>query len=707
MTEETRRRKPLVARAAECWIAGALFCVPVVAAEPAEAWPGEGWRTASPVEVGLSAGDLEHARDYALRGEGSGCIVRHGRLVMQWGPPDQLYDLKSTSKSIGSTALWLALMDGKVRLDDPARKHHPAFGVPPDANAATGWLDQITLRMLASQTAGFAKPGGFEPLLFKPGTRWHYSDGGPNWLAECLTLAYGRDLDAVLFERVFTPIGITRRDLRWRANAYRPHQIDGVERREFGSGFHANVMAMARIGLLYLRQGRWRDHQLLAREHVAAIPRMERGLADLPVDEPENYGRASAHYHWLWWNNADGAIPHLPRDAFWSWGLYDSLIVVVPSLDLVAARAGKSWPRQEGADPYAVLEGFLTPLAQAAAMSASLPTESRDSQSGAPPSRVIQTIEWAPAEGIVRQARGSDNWPITWADDDQLYTAYGDGQGFEPFVPGKLSLGLCRVSGPPNGFVGTNIQAPSLEARGDGARARKASGLLSVKGVLYLWARNTGNSQLAWSRDHGRTWTWADWKFTESFGCPTFLNFGRDYAGARDGFVYVFSQDSDDAYTRADRYVLARAPVERLTGRATWEFFARVNEAGEPVWSRDVRHRGAVFDRPGGCYRSSVSFHPGLKRYLWCQTGPGDAPRFAGGFGIFDAPEPWGPWTEVFWTDTWDVGPGETQHLPAKWMDSDGRTIHLVFSGDDAFSVRRGRLVLWDGQSDQRLAKPD
>ena len=39
---------------------------------------------------------------------------------------------------------------------------------------------------------------------------------------------------------------------------------------------------------------------------------------------------------------------------------------------------------------------------------------------------------------IVRKALDSDNWPITWGDDDQLYTAYGDGRGFEPFVKTKL-----------------------------------------------------------------------------------------------------------------------------------------------------------------------------------------------------------------------------------------------------------------------------
>jgi hypothetical protein len=58
-----------------------------------------------------------------------------------------------------------------------------------------------------------------------------------------------------------------------------------------------------------------------------------------------------------------------------------------------------------------------------------------------------------------------------------------------------------------------------------------------VDGILYMWVRNAGNAQLLWSRDHARTWTWADWKLTTSFGCPSFINFGKNYAGSRDDYV--------------------------------------------------------------------------------------------------------------------------------------------------------------------------
>ena len=122
------------------------------------------------MEVGMDEAKLAQARDYALTGGGSGYITRHGRLVMAWGDPRARYDLKSTTKSFGSIALGLAIKEGKLRLEDKAKRHHPTLGVPPEENTRTGWLDEMTILHLASQTAGFEKQGGYTKLLFRPGT---------------------------------------------------------------------------------------------------------------------------------------------------------------------------------------------------------------------------------------------------------------------------------------------------------------------------------------------------------------------------------------------------------------------------------------------------------------------------------------------------------------------------------------------------------
>src|SRR5690606_15669004 len=159
--------------------------------------------------------------------------------------------------------------------------------------------------------------------------------------------------------------GITREDLRWRRNQYRDREIDGLTRCEFGAGIHANVDAMARIGLLYLNEGRWGDRQLLPAEFVRLARGTFEDVVGLPV-HGDNHAGASNHYGLLWWNNADGTLENVPRDAYWSWGLYDSLIVVIPSLDIVVSRAGKSWQRNEGDGHYDVLRPFLEPIVEAA-----------------------------------------------------------------------------------------------------------------------------------------------------------------------------------------------------------------------------------------------------------------------------------------------------------------------------------------------------
>lgn len=632
-------------------------------------------------EFGLNEAKLDQARDHALRlGGGSGVVLHHEKVVYRWGDQTALYDLKSTTKSIGATLLGLAIADRKLALQDPVAKLCPDSGVPDP---------KITFFHLATHTAGFDKPGGFQPLLFTPGTKWAYSDSGPNYLADCLTHLYQRDLAEVLFERVLTPLGVARETFRWRENAYRPKQLHGVPRREFGSGVHATVEVLARLGLLYNRAGRIKSRQVLPLPYVAMLRQPVKAIQGLPVLREADYPQASNHYGLLWWNNGDGSLPGVPRDAFWSWGLYDSHLIVIPSLDLIVARAGKSMDGGSGAKPSRLLP-FLLPIVEA------VDAARHQTKAPYPPSSVIEGIDWAPVESIHRYGSDCDNFPTAWAADGELYTAYGDCRGFPPLRPQKLGMGFAKLAGPPESVIGTNIVSDTADNTGQGAHGRKASGMLSLGGVLYLWVRNAGNSQLAWSTDQARTWTWADWKFTTSFGHPAFLSFGQDGKASRDEYVYLYSPDHDTAYQASASLVMARVPKKRIHERDAYEFFVKLDAKGRPLWTKDIAQRGPVFlNPPGGVYRTQVSYNAGLKRYLMNQILIGsDHVRFQCGFGVYDAPEPWGPWTTAYFTTMWDVGPGENQHFPPKWMSADGRTLYLLFSGDDILSTRKATLRL-------------
>ena len=131
-----------------------------------------------------------------------------------------------------------------------------------------------------------------------------------------------------------------------------------------------------------------------------------------------------------------------------------------------------------------------------------------------------------------------------------------------------------------------------------------------VDGVLYLWLfhadQQGAQAQLAVSEDHAATWTLLDWKF-EEFGLCTSINFGRNYAGARDQYVYTVTHDGPMADGPADRMVLMRVPKDQILQREAYEFFVETDADGNPVWDRDVEQRGAVFEHEDACLRSGIS----------------------------------------------------------------------------------------------------
>jgi len=660
------------------------------------------WQTAPPQRLGLDKSKLDALRDeLAARKSKALLVIRHDRIVYEWyaddhGPDKRHYTASLAKALVGGMSLLVALNDGRLKPDDPAWKYIPAWKDDPKRS-------KITIRHLATHSSGIEDanipdvahdqlpgwkgafwrrdPDPFSialheaPVLFEPGARYAYSNPGMAALAYAVTAslkgAPESDIRTLLRKRIMEPIGVA--DNEWSIGYGKTYDVDGLKLVANWGGGSYTARAVARVGRLMLRKGDWQGRKLLDPAWVQKV------LAYAGTPKPDRSTDKAAPASGLcWYTNFDGVWPAVPKDAFAGAGAQQQVLLVVPSLNLIVVRNGGAL---SGSEPFwAALEKYLfNPLMQAITDRAPYPR-----------SEVIRSVKFDPPAAIVRKAIGSDNWPITWADDDNQYTSYGDGWGFEPKTDRKLSLGLARIIGTPEDFRGENIRSKTGERTGDGPKGAKASGMLMVDGVLYMWVRNVGNSQLAWSEDHGRTWQWG-FKFETSFGCPTFLNFGKNYAGARDEYVYVYSQDGPSAYESYDQMVLARVPKDRIRDRSAYEFFVRLDEKDQPIWSRHIEKRGAVFFYPGHCQRSDVAYHPGIKRYLLALGF-----NHEGGWGIFDAPEPWGPWTTAFFTEDWGLGNTHGYRLPTKWMGDDCRTMYLIFSGRkyknteyDAFCVRR------------------
>ncbi len=352
----------------------------------------------------------------------------------------------------------------------------------------------------------------------------------------------------------------------------------------------------------------------------------------------------------------------------------------------------------------------------------------RDSLASEPPypaSPVIVKLTWDDAVIKCGRNGSGDNWPIAWVEDDLYITSWGDGPGFDGprSRDTRLSLGLARIYGGPPGFRGgdfaTNVDTPE----GGGSSGIKASGLLMVDGTLYMFVRNYKspgsddftNARLAWSRDRGVHWEWANWHFADTFGCPEFVQFGKNYTGARDSYVYIVSQANDSAYGFSPDIVMARVPKERVADRQTYEFFAGLDESSQPKWSADIGQRAPIFHDPHGTQRIAITYNAGLKRYILTTSHlpPGVQATHTAALGAFDAPEPWGPWTTVYYEDHWSVVNGKdcrTYHhkFPPQWMSPDGREMWLLYSGLDgglyAFCVKKARLEVRRSDGGNRSA---
>lgn len=337
-----------------------------------------------------------------------------------------------------------------------------------------------------------------------------------------------------------------------------------------------------------------------------------------------------------------------------------------------------------------------------------------------PQSSVIKGIQFNWPSHI-RLASGSDNWPVTWADDDNQYIVWGDGGGFGGTNGiGRSSIGVARIEGNWHDFKTTNVWG-GYNTENAHKQIGKSYGIVCIEGVLYMWVGmfQTKEDQfnevkIAASKDHGASWEFTDWSFTREEGImmPTVCNFGKNYTGAKDEYVYSYlirfqSYEGPDDYSDKVDWLncqkpglidLARVPKNQMLNREEYTFFAGM-ENGEPRWTKDVNKRKPVFENIDGVgWCINVSFSEGLQRYILTTE---HTETHRGNIGIFDAPKPWGPWTTVCYEKNWGEG-----HIPLntfywnfsnKWMSEDGKSFSLIFTGrkeNDSFNLMRGQFIV-------------
>jgi len=230
-------------------------------------------------------------------------LVRHGHVVAEgwWAPygPAVPHKLFSLSKSFTSTAVGLAIAEGKLSLDDPVISFFPedaptnpspylkAMRVRDLLIMSSGQNSNTVARlgevMRNSAHSGESITKAFlaAPVECKPGTLFIYNTPGSYMLSAIVQKVTGQTVFDYLRPRLFEPLGIE--NPTWDAS---PQGIT------FGGvGLNIRTEDIARFGLLYLQKGKWNGKQLLPASWVEmATARQTSNGSEPTSDWDQGYG---------------------------------------------------------------------------------------------------------------------------------------------------------------------------------------------------------------------------------------------------------------------------------------------------------------------------------------------------------------------------------------------------------------------------------
>ena len=210
---------------------------------------------------------------------------------------------------------------------------------------------------------------------------------------------------------------------------------------------------------------------------------------------------------------------------------------------------------------------------------------------------------------------------------------------------------------------------------------------------LYLWSRRD-NCSLRKSTDNGANWSSPILTMQENgskFHAIHFLQFGANHANARDGYIYMYATNQLGSYENYAYLIRVSITGTAIENENNYEYFT--GTASNPTWSNNKADAVPVItDLSHTVLDLRAVYNPGIDRYIITYNDY----NTKGFIAMLDGPEPWGPWTTVYYSENWGEGFTFEYSFPAKWISSDGKTMYMVFSGtgiSDAFSVRKVTLT--------------
>lgn len=320
-----------------CFIFAFIFAAAAASARPA-VFPGKEWKVEPPAKHGLDADKLDAAAQAAraIGGRKGFLVVKDGVIVHETyynGDKKTLYPAFSVAKSFGATLVGIAQTQGYLNVKDKVADwvpvHHPEI------------VAGATIENLITHTAGS------EP----PGSVFRYNSGNIiNTIPNILQLATGMTPNEFYEKELAAKIGLS---IEW------PHTDKGWI--QIGTqGLHdlgpvpVTHRDLARLGLLWLNKGKWKNKQLVDSAFIEAGT-----TAPFPD--------ATKHYGYLWWLNGETEngtlrIPDAPANMYHALGGSFQLIYVIPDYNMVVVTLGDQEvrDRMQTQKLWTIINSFLS-----------------------------------------------------------------------------------------------------------------------------------------------------------------------------------------------------------------------------------------------------------------------------------------------------------------------------------------------------------
>jgi CubicO group peptidase (beta-lactamase class C family) len=290
--------------------------------------PGTTWlQYANPEDAGWSADGLGQAKEYFDSIDAAAAMVIYdGAVLAAWGEVDRRLPCHSVRKSLLNAVYGVHVANGSIDLE----KTLAEIGIDDNPPLSDSDKSARVVDLLRSRS-GVYHPAAYETESMKktrprrdstkPGEVFWYN----NWDFNALCAIFERETGTKFFEQFEEQFArpLQMQDFRLQDTYY---HLEAEHSRHPAYPFRMSGRDLARIGLLFEREGLWGDQQILPVEWI-------RKSRESHFTKDDKTGNKNYGYGYLWWPIVRGSFEGLGM--FSARGYGGHAIDVVPTADLV------------------------------------------------------------------------------------------------------------------------------------------------------------------------------------------------------------------------------------------------------------------------------------------------------------------------------------------------------------------------------------